>query len=723
MNRTSPWLWLSFAFLALGALLGGHLYQSRSDIDALERERLVHQVNVIQRNLAQQLQTTSNALQSIRDDLPELLKQPPAPNPRLQAAVASAFGIRTFSVVNREGEVVASSRRELLGQNFREEPRFSTIRASNDPALLHISAPFRTPLGHWSITLGHSIRDADGNFAGCVLALIDPEYFENLLGSLLYAPDSHAGLTHALGKVIYRVPDVEEITGKDLSEATGSAFYQHLQSGEPLTVMTSSSTTSGQTRLVASRTIWPKSVNADQPLVAFASRETSKILAVWHKDSATSAALFVSLALASALGLWFYQRRQAAFEHLQSTSERERELAAERVRRSEEHLRLATEGADVGVWYWNQIANTMDWSAICKRQFGLPLDQEGSIEYVYQVIHPDDRERVRALLQRSQEILEDYRTEYRVVHPDGSELWLAAMGRYYLDEQGQVIGMGGVTLDISERKRAEAQVAQGRQQVELLNRQLEKRAIEAETAKRAKDAFLRSVSHELRTPLNHIMGGTDILLRGPADAKQEKWLRAIRQSADDLRQMVEQVLFAAEEGCKVIELEQVEFSPASVLAEVRQALLNRVEAKGLTLIVGDATDLPERLVGDPTRLMQALFNYVDNSVKFSEHGTVKLSAQTLTRDAQSVVVRFTVSDTGIGIDPAIREKLFSPFAQGDSSMTRKQGGLGIGLANTRELARLMGGEVGVDDVAGGGSAFWLTARFALRPAGERRSAA
>lgn len=716
MKRSTPWLLLLTALLALAALLGGYLYKSRHEIEALECDRLVHQVNIIERNLALQMQTTSDALESVRNDLPELLKLPPAPNKRLQAALTPALGIHAISIISREGEAIASSRQDLLGSSLRDKERFQAIGDSNDPALLHISAPFRSPLDYWSITFGRSIRDADGNFAGIVLTLINPEYFEALLGSILYAPDVRAGLIHDQGKVIYRVPDTEEITGMDLSEAKNSSFYQHMQSGEPLTVFTVNAPVSGEHRMLASRTVWPKSVKSDHSLVAFASRDTSKIFAQWRADAVTMALLFSLLATVSVLGLFFFQRRQEALERVEAASRREREVAEERLRRSDERGRLATEGADIGIWYWDQIADKMDWSDITKRQLGLPLDQEGSLDFFFSAIHPDDRERVAAVLKRSQEILEDYRTEYRVIHRDGTELWLSAMGRYYVDQQGQVIGIGGATLDITERKQAELLIGQGKQQVELLNRQLEKRAIDAETAKRAKDAFLQAVSHELRTPLNQIMGSTDILLRGQPDARQEKWLRAIRKSAEELLELVQQVLFAAEEGGKVVKLEQIEFSPASVLAEVRQTLLGRAESKGLNLVVGDTKDLPERLRGDPMRLAQALYNYVDNSIKFSEQGTISLTAQTLTRDAESVVVRFVVSDTGMGIDPEVREKLFSTFSQGDSSMTRKHGGLGIGLSNTRELARLMGGEVGVDDVAGGGSAFWLTARFVLNPA-------
>ena len=160
-------------------------------------------------------------------------------------------------------------------------------------------------------------------------------------------------------------------------------------------------------------------------------------------------------------------------------------------------------------------------------------------------------------------------------------------------------------------------------------------------------------------------------------------------------------------------LEQVAFSPAKVLDEVRQMQLQRAEAKGVALTLGDFSSLPERLIGDPARLAQALLNYVDNAIKFTAQGSVTLSAQTIDRDAQGVMVRFAVTDTGIGISPVVRDKLFKAFSQGDGATTREYGGLGVGLSNTRELTKLMGGEVGVDSVDGGGATFWLTARFGI----------
>lgn len=706
MRRISPWLILAGVILAVAALLGGHFYASYYEIEKREHDRLIQEVNFVERNLAHQLQIASDVLQAIRDEFPE--QQPAALNRHFQAVIGASSSIRSLAVVDRAGDVSAGSRAELLGKNFRNQGAYEPIRAANDPSLLHISGPFLTPLGLWSIALGRSIRDDQGNFAGCVLAIVDPEYFDELLSAVTYAPDVRVGLTHGLGKIIYRVPDPEGVTGQDLSEAKGTAFYQHLQSGEVLTVLTVDGSASGQRRMVASRTVWPKSVKADQPLVAFAGREMEAIFAQWQAELRRSVVLVALFALAAMLGLSVYLRRQAALDRLQA----ERQAAEERLRLSDERMRLATDGADIGVWYWDQVTGKLDWSAICKRHFGLPEDQDGSFEHFFKVLHPDDREYVGAVLKHSQEILEDYHIDYRVVHPDGAELWLAALGRYYLDEQGKVIGMGGVTLDISERKRAELTVAQGKRQVELLNVQLERRAMDAETAKRAKEGFLRVVSHELLTPLNHITGGVDLLLRGRTDAEQQqKWLQAIKASAGELLRLINQVLVTTRAEGGEVGIEQLVFDPATVLHETLQMLAQRAEAKGLALKLGSTADLPAQLIGDPTRLAQALLNYIDNGIKFTDRGSVTVSAQTLLRVPDGYVLRFEVSDTGIGIAPEEREKLFSVLTVGDSSLTRRHGGMGIGLANTRQLAMLMGGDVGVASEPGQGSSFWFTATF------------
>lgn len=397
MKRISPWLTLAVVLLAVAGLLAWHLYTDFHEIEKREHDRLVHQVNVIERNLTRQLQITSNVLERIRDELPALQQRPGALDRHFQTLIAAAPGIRTFLIVNREGVAIASNRPELLGNDFRNQDRYKTIRAANDLTLLHISAPFRTPLGLWAISLGRSMRDEQGNFAGYVLAIIEPEYFLELLSAANYEPDMRSGLTHGQGKIILRVPDPEGISGKDLSEAKGSAFYQHMQGGEVVSVFSVDSSASGQRRMVASRTIWPAAVKADQPLVAFAGRETAAIFAEWQANLQRSVIVFALFALAALLGLFAYLRRQAALERVQAAHLADEVL----LRRADERMRLATDGAEIGVWYWDQVTGKLDWSATCKHHFGLPEDQEGSFEQFYKVLHPDDSERVTALLQGS----------------------------------------------------------------------------------------------------------------------------------------------------------------------------------------------------------------------------------------------------------------------------------------------------------------------------------
>jgi signal transduction histidine kinase len=158
-------------------------------------------------------------------------------------------------------------------------------------------------------------------------------------------------------------------------------------------------------------------------------------------------------------------------------------------------------------------------------------------------------------------------------------------------------------------------------------------------------------------------------------------------------------------------LESVDFGPATVLAETCGMLAHRAREKGLALQVSTAPDVPAVLKGDPTRLAQMVLNFLDNAIKFTEQGFVQVSATCVARDGAGVVLRVEVADSGPGIPVELQASLFTPFAPGDPSVTRRHGGLGVGLSTTREIARLMGGDAGVSSEPGKGSTFWLSARF------------
>ncbi len=246
--------------------------------------------------------------------------------------------------------------------------------------------------------------------------------------------------------------------------------------------------------------------------------------------------------------------------------------------------------------------------------------------------------------------------------------------------------------------------------LEAVNRSLSLAKIQADAANVAKSAFLANMSHEIRTPMNGIVGMANILRREGVTPQQAKRLDTIDASAQHLLSVINDVLDISKIEAGKFELEEAPVVVSSLMANVSSILSERVKAKSIHLLI-EAEHLPHNLAGDPTRLQQALLNFATNAVKFTEQGTVTLRALKQEETADSVAVRFEVTDTGIGITPDVMSRLFSTFEQADNSMTRKYGGTGLGLAITRRLAELMGGEAGADSTPGIGSTFWFTVKL------------
>ena len=268
---------------------------------------------------------------------------------------------------------------------------------------------------------------------------------------------------------------------------------------------------------------------------------------------------------------------------------------------------------------------------------------------------------------------------------------------------------------VGERTQALQSAIQARTASELrlqhLNDELTRARDRAEEASRAKSAFLANMSHEIRTPMNAIIGLTHLLQRDSQDPAAAERLDKVSDAAHHLMDIINDVLDLSKIEAGKLTLEQADFSLDGLLQRTLALVADRARAKGLAL-VQDTQALPATLHGDATRLSQALLNLLGNAIKFTERGSVTLRGELLEANAEQVRVRFSVSDTGIGIAADKLRNLFTAFEQADSSTTRRFGGTGLGLAITRHLVRLMGGEVGVDSVPGQGSQFWFTATLA-----------
>ncbi|MBI3209675.1 MAG: response regulator [Candidatus Solibacter usitatus] len=285
---------------------------------------------------------------------------------------------------------------------------------------------------------------------------------------------------------------------------------------------------------------------------------------------------------------------------------------------------------------------------------------------------------------------------------DGAKLHIQIQEEYLRNEAGSVAGIRTAMLDMTERRRAEAE--------------LEAALESAREATRMKSRFLANMSHEIRTPMNGVLGMLQLLLLTGLGREQRDYADAARNSAEALLTIINDILDFSKIEAGKLELECIPFDLTVEVEDVASLLALRAHAKGLELICRIDPGVPRLLRGDPGRLRQILTNLVGNAIKFSETGEIDILVTLEHQSGDGAIVRFTVRDTGVGIAPEASGRLFRSFEQADNSTTRKYGGTGLGLAICKQLVEMMGGEIGVKSQPGAGSSFWFTAAFRERPA-------
>jgi PAS domain S-box-containing protein len=307
-----------------------------------------------------------------------------------------------------------------------------------------------------------------------------------------------------------------------------------------------------------------------------------------------------------------------------------------------------------------------------------------------------------------------WRGEFHNRKKDGSDYIEFAIITPLRQADGRITHYVAVKEDITEKKRIGMELDGHRHHLEELvaSRTIELDAArqQADTANKAKSSFLANMSHEIRTPMNAIVGMTHLLRRGGTTPEQAARLDKIDDAGQHLLSIINDILDLSKIEAGRMQLDSTDFHLSDILDSIVFVIGQPAQDKGLAVNI-EVDAVPLWLHGDPTRLRQALLNYAGNAVKFTDRGSITLHAKLLEDKGDDLLVRFDVSDTGIGIPPDKIERLFHAFEQADASTTRKYGGTGLGLTISRRLAQIMGGKVGADSTPGRGSNFWFTARL------------
>jgi PAS domain S-box-containing protein len=419
--------------------------------------------------------------------------------------------------------------------------------------------------------------------------------------------------------------------------------------------------------------------------------------------TATRALSVLGLAILAGLVslVWVYVLRRRVFRQTEVIRVRLESEAA-----LEQRLQYVVRATNDAIWE-TDLATEQVW---CGEQFYTIFGyQPGKVKlstaWWSGQIHAEDRARVRA---SRRSVIEGggslWSCEYRYRRADGSYAYVYDRGYVVRDGAGKALRMTGAMMDLSDRKRAE--------------RDLEVAKEAADAANRTKSEFLANMSHEIRTPMNGVLGMTDLLLDTELNSEQRDYAGMVRDSAESLLTLLNDILDFSKIEAGKLELETIDFKLRGSIEPALKTLAPRAHEKGLEVNCRFDPDVPDALLGDPSRLRQILLNLLGNALKFTERGEINLTIQRESGNDAATSLHFTVQDTGIGIPAEKQAYIFDAFTQADGSTTRRFGGTGLGLTISRQLVQMMGGRIWVESALGEGTTFHFTASFGISPAAE-----
>ena len=374
----------------------------------------------------------------------------------------------------------------------------------------------------------------------------------------------------------------------------------------------------------------------------------------------------------------------------------EEEEIRENMRKSEQRIRFHLDRSPLGYIEWNLGFEVVEWNEAAERIFG--FTKQDAFAGKAHIIPEDEAEVINQLVA---DLLSDNGGTHSIntnLTKEGRRITVEWFNTTLKGEKGEVIGIGSIVQDITQR-------IEEKKLLESYAQDLEVAKEEAESAAKAKSEFLANMSHEIRTPMNGVIGMASILLDTELDEEQQDYVETIVNSGESLLAIINDILNLSKIEAGKIELELVAFNIREVLENTADLLAAKAAEKQIELVLFIAPDVPDEVLGDPTRVQQVLLNLMGNAIKFTDTGYVEVCLNVDQIDTFSSKLTFQVKDTGIGIAKEKQKRLFQAFTQVDASTSRKYGGTGLGLRISSQLAQLMGGDISVSSIEGVGSTF------------------